>query len=115
MRELLFLSPYPKLSNIASEVLSQRNVDYEIIDIPVLGSEEAVKKLNKTAHVIVSRGGISKTAKLCTNIPIVEIPVTLYDILDACKTIANVGVKKKAIITSANIIYNPGLLTRSKT
>lgn len=114
MRELLFLSPYPKLSDLASEVLSLKNVDYEIIDIPSLQSEQAVKELDKTARVIVSRGGVAKTAKLYTNLPVIEIPVTLFDILDACNAVANVGTKGKAIITSANIIYNQRYINRIK-
>ncbi len=114
MRELLFLSPYAKLSNVASEILGQRNVDYEIVDIPSLRSEETVRELNQQARVIVSRGGVSKTAKLYTSIPVIEIPVTLYDIMDAYKAVADIGVKKKAIITSANIIYNPRFINKIK-
>jgi len=114
VRELLFLSPYPKLSNLANELLCQKKVDYEIIDIPALQSEEAVKALDKSARVIVSRGGVAKTIRLYSDIPVVEIPVTLFDILDACNSVSNVGSKGKAIITSANIIYSPWHISKIK-
>lgn len=114
MPELLLLSPYPKLSSLAKKILGNNNIDYEIIDIPALDSVEFVKDVRTDARVIVSRGGTAKLARYYTNIPVVEIPVTMLDILAACHLTAGMGQKNKAVVTSANIIFEPQHINKIK-
>ena len=114
MPEILLLSPYPKLSSLARKILGNNNIDYEIIDIPALDSVEFVKDIRTDARVIVSRGGTAKLARYYTNIPVVEIPVTMLDILAACHLTVGMGPKKKAVVTSANIIFEPQHINKIK-
>lgn len=114
MPEILLLSPYPKLSSLARKILGATRIDYEIIDIPALDSVEFVKDIRTDARVIVSRGGTAKLARHYTNIPVVEIPVTMLDILAACHLTAGMDQKKKAVVTSANIIFEPQHINKIK-
>lgn len=107
MPEVIFLSPYANMTQRAHRILKERDVDFEVIEVHPMQSEEIVKKVDKKAQVIISRGGTAMLAKHFTSVPVIEIPVTLSDILDAIGRIPDVNVRKKAIISTANIIYDP--------
>src|SRR5512138_2796974 len=107
MSEVIFLSPYAKLTHIAHKILKERKVSFEVIEVPPLQAEETVKGIDKKAQVVISRGGTAMLAKHYTSVPVIEIPVTLSDILDAISRIEGGSDRKKVIISTANIIYDP--------
>jgi len=114
MPEVLFLSPYRQLSQIAEGIFKNKDISYDIIDVPPLMAEEIARKIDKNTKVIVSRGGIAKLAKDHTSIPVIEIPVTMIDIQQAFNGIDSSLQGKKAIITASNIIYNPKFISKIK-
>lgn len=107
MSEVIFLSPYAKMTQIAHKILKERQVGFEVIEVPPLQSEEIVKGIDRKAQVIISRGGMAMLAKHYTNVPVIEISVTLSDILDAVGRIEGGKGRKKVIISTANIICDP--------
>lgn len=112
MTEVIFLSTYAKLTHSAHKILKDRKVSFEIIEVPPLQAEEIVKRYDKKAQVIIARGGTAMLAKHYTHVPVIEIAVTLSDILDAIGRIAGVAGGRKAIISSASIVYDPGFISR---
>lgn len=114
MPEILLLSPYENLTQPAQRILEDEGVSFEIIDVPPLNSEEVVRKIDKKTQVIISRGGTAMLAKHYTNVPVIEIPVTLSDILNAVRSIQDRDNKKKVIISTANIIYDPQYISKIK-
>jgi transcriptional regulator with PAS, ATPase and Fis domain len=112
MPEILLLSPYGKLTESAHTLLTQRGVSFEVIEVPPLRSEEVVRSIDRKAQVIISRGGTAMLAKHYTSVPVIEIPVTLSDILGSVAGISGFDGKKKVIISTANIIYDPKYISK---
>jgi transcriptional regulator, propionate catabolism operon regulatory protein len=79
----LFIAPYRGLKELAS-VLAKQQPDLDIVieeadlgdAIPVVKEYE-----NKGIQFIISRGGTAKLISQFTNIPVVEIKLSGYDIL----------------------------------
>jgi transcriptional regulator with PAS, ATPase and Fis domain len=115
MSEILFLSPYEKLSQTARSVLAERKVDFEIVDVPPFQCEEVAKGIGKKAQVIISRGGTAMLARHHSSLPVVEIPVTLTDILGSVASITGVEGSRMAIISTANIICDPKFISKIRS
>lgn len=113
MPEIIFLSPYAGLTQSAHKILKYRNVSFEVIEVPPLNADEFVQRINKKAQVIISRGGMAMLAKHYTGTPVIEIPVTLSEILEAVGKIEGGG-RKKAVISTASIIYDPKFIRKIK-
>ncbi|MBV7272579.1 sigma 54-interacting transcriptional regulator [Clostridium sp. PL3] len=109
MSSILLISPYAKLSKISKKIIESENIDMEIIepDLWNLKNESSIKKINKDAKVILSRGMIARVVRSNTSVPVIEISVTSFDILDAISTVSNKGYKNIAIITVSNMLFNP--------
>ena len=109
MSSILLISPYTKLSLVAKKIIKNENIDMEILDANILNleEEELFKKINKDVKVIISRGMVAKVVRNNTSVPVVEIPVTSFDILDAISKVTNKGYKEIAIITVSNMLFNP--------
>jgi transcriptional regulator with PAS, ATPase and Fis domain len=113
MSNILFISPYTKLSLIAEKIISEENIDVEILDADVLnlvndqGAKELIKKISKETKVVVSRGMIAKIVRDYTSLPVVEIPITTFDILDAISTVSNKRYEEVAIIYVSNMLSSP--------
>jgi len=112
MSEVIFLSPYANLTHSAHKILKDRKVSFEVIEVPPLRADEVIQRIDKKAQVIISRGGMAMLAKHYTGIPVIEIAVTLSDILAAVARIPGGGGRKKAIISTANIIYDPKYISK---
>ncbi len=116
MSSILLISPYTKLSSIAKKIISDDNIDIEILDSDVLklvdetGAAELIKKISKDTKVIVSRGMIAKIVRDYTSLPVVEIPITTFDILDAISTVSNKRYEEVAIIYVSNMLASPANL-----
>lgn len=113
MSSILLISPYNRLTMIAKKIVKSENIDVEIIEANILnfvgegGTEELIKKINKDVKVVISRGMVAKVVRNNTSLPVIEIPVTTFDILDAISNVKNKGYKKVAIISVSNMLSNP--------
>ena len=107
MSEIIFLSPYPGLTHSAHKILKNRKVSFDVIEVPPLRADDIVENIDKKPQVIISRGGLAMLAKHYSGVPVIEIPVTLFDILEAVGKIPGGDGRKKAVISTANIIYDP--------
>lgn len=109
MSSILLISPYTKLSKMSKKIVENENIDMEIIEPNLwdLKIEDYIKKMDKDTKVILSRGMIAKLVRSSTSIPVIEIPVTSFDILEAISKVSNKGYKRIAIITVSNMLFNP--------
>lgn len=113
--DLLFVSPYKSLTKVAKCVLKKTNIKYSIINNNLDENIDSVKEiLKKEVKVIISRGGTAQLLKERFKIPIIEIPVTSIDILNAINKIRLKESKKIAIITTGNIILHTEQVTLFK-
>lgn len=111
MKEIIFVAPYESMYNVARSLIEKRgykNVDVVLGDLKD-GLEQAYAAVEKGANVVISRGGTFKMIKKELRAPVVELKVSVYDVLNSIKHIVgkNEGI---AILGYNNIIYGYDLL-----
>ena len=88
---ILGVAPYPGMENIMIQLAKKRK-DIELTTIVgdlSCDTEIITKHLAKNYDVIISRGGTAQFIKQITNTPIIEISISVYDILRAIKMCEN--------------------------
>lgn len=84
---ILGIAPYEGLKSIMQKIADERND----IDLTVFvgdlqeGAELAQKNFHKDFDIIISRGGTAELIGTMTNLPVIEISLSVYDILRAIK------------------------------
>ncbi|MDR3573873.1 MAG: sigma 54-interacting transcriptional regulator [Anaerolineaceae bacterium] len=103
--EILLVAPYEKLADIATSLKPRLDVPFEII-VGNLDENwpdiEAV--VQQGIKIVCSRGGTAQYLRERLQLPVVEIPVTSFDILHAISMMEKKGYTKLAVATAANII-----------
>jgi PAS domain S-box-containing protein len=111
MKEILFIAPYEKLYQMAQTVCEK--YQYENVEVVVgdlkSGLDQSIAAVEKGINVVVSRGGTFKMVKEQLNIPVVELQISAYDIMNSTKHIIEQN-EPVAIIGFNNIIYGYELL-----
>lgn len=85
--KVLGVAPYKGMEKIMINLAKERD-DLELTTIVSdisFSTEKLSKHLSENYDVIISRGGTAEFLKSITNIPIVEINISVYDILRAIK------------------------------
>jgi len=109
--KILGIAPYEGMKSIMTMIASQR----DDIDLNVFvgdlnkGVEIAKRNISSDCDVILSRGGTAQMISKITEIPLIEINISLYDILRTIKLAENYSEKYAiigypAIITSAQLL-----------
>jgi len=102
---ILLVAPYPQLGLLAEQVRQQENIPFTVV---VGNLEEKMGEIDEQVirgtKVVVSRGGTAQLLRQRLAIPVVEIPVTSFDILNAINQMDGKGFTQIAFITTANII-----------
>lgn len=89
--KILGIAPYEGMKSMMLKLASKR----EDIDLTVYvgdlneGVEIAKRNLNSNFDVIISRGGTAEMISEITNIPLIEVTLSVYDILRAIKLAEN--------------------------
>lgn len=115
MFRILLVVPYPKLEETAKRICSVyfRKKEFQI-DIRVIQAEEVKKmELNKTYDLIIGRGRSAAILKKReTNIPVLEIPITGYDVMRALlKAREEFHTKQAAVIVSSTYSHDEKTLS----
>ncbi|GAG56440.1 unnamed protein product [marine sediment metagenome] len=80
---IVFIAPYKKLGELFSEVCQEINKDIPVVigDLEE-GARKAVELEEQGVDVLISRGGTAiAIKKKVTNLPIVEVQVSGYDLI----------------------------------
>ena len=87
----LTISPYPSMGVVLSQVAS--NMQGILLDIREGDLEEAIDLVNQLDQsrydVIISRGGTAKMLQDYTSLPVVEVKISVYDMLRSIKLAEN--------------------------
>lgn len=115
MFRILLVVPYPKLEETAKRICSVyfRKKDFQI-DIRVIQAEEVKKmELDKTYDLIIGRGRSAAILKKReTNIQVLEIPITGYDVMRALlKAREQFHTKQAAVIVSSTYSHDEKTLS----
>ncbi|MBC2580520.1 sigma 54-interacting transcriptional regulator [Clostridium sp. DJ247] len=106
MEEILLVAPYDKLEQLAKKLKKSVNVPFSVLTSNLdQGINKIEKKIKGGVKVIVTRGGTARYLRKKLDTPIIEIPVTSFDILKAISSISNKGYKRIAFVTTSNIIF----------
>lgn len=96
---VLAIAPYPGLKDLLHEMAA--NEPSIAMDVEVADLQEAVPLAEKAGergyHIVVSRGGTANLIRQYTSLPVVEIPVSGYDLLRVL-TLVRKSTTKMAII-----------------
>lgn len=95
MSEIVILSPIEKLMEIAEEACRKTGDKITIVKVDIHEAVAVAKKYEKKgAEVIISRGTVGlKIAEAGLDIPVVQIPITGYDLLRTLMEAKNYGEK----------------------
>lgn len=108
---VLGIAPYEGMKVLMSELAEE----YPQIDLTLFvgdmeqGLEIARSNFHGNYDVVISRGGTAQMLQRHLSLPVVEIPVSMYDILCALK-LADMPAGKVAMVSFANITSNAQLL-----
>lgn len=107
MIKIIFVAPYPKLEQLAKATFDEYpRAELTFETISAVGAE-VVSNLTFDGDAVIARGvTASAIRKIQSQIPVIELPVTGYDVIravDRCKKKFNP--KKVALIGSSNMIY----------
>lgn len=108
---ILGIAPYEGMKNIMETLASKRRdilLDVYVGDLQQ-GVEIVRKNRHSDYHAIISRGGTAQLIRQITQIPVVEVGFSGYDILRVIKLSENYT-KKYAIVGFPNITSNARLL-----
>jgi PAS domain S-box-containing protein len=85
MKDIVVLAPIMDVYNKASEIIAERKYDNVEVVLGTMGEGlEIARRLEEDgAKIIVTRGGTYKMVKEALSIPVVEIKVTAYDIIES--------------------------------
>ena len=106
MEDILLVAPYNEIANIARNLKKTIKIPFSIIKGNLGESIDEVNLgIKNGVKIIVSRGGTAEYLRERIHVPVIEIPVTSFDILKAISSISSKGFKKIAFITTSNIIF----------
>lgn len=109
--KILAIAPYQSLKNLIKSLANNRNdihVDVVIADLDD-GIIEVQKHSSLNYDIIISRGATAKKIKEHTNIPVVEIPLSMYDILRRLNLL-EYSEEQSAIVGFSELTTNATLL-----
>lgn len=109
--KILGIAPYEAMK-IAMERLAKSRNDLELTSYVgdlAYGKELVLRHINENYDAIISRGGTARMIKETTDIPVIEISPSVYDILRAIKLAENYQ-QQYAIVGFPNITNNVHLL-----
>ncbi|WP_456318183.1 sigma 54-interacting transcriptional regulator [Priestia megaterium] len=102
VEDILIIAPYSELAKDAVRLRKKTDFKFSLIlgepDIPYQ------QQINPSTRVVISRGGTAKSLRELLELPVVDVPVTPSDILQAISAVIKCGHKKIAVITPTNIL-----------
>ena len=112
MIKVLFIAPYPAMAGLIDECKTDAEDLAVIVKTGNLGSAVPLAKRAEQDgfDVIISRGGTAKLIEQVTNLPVIDIHVSGYDMLRVL-TLANEFPGKKAIVGFSNITLGAETIT----
>ena len=102
MTPILFLAPFPGMADLAAKIGEQMRMQL-IVEITDDAKAAAVVKKYPDAEVVVSRGGVAEQIKSFDNINVVEITMSVNDLLSILSRLTEQGVRRIGIVSRANL------------
>ena len=93
MKEIVVIAPIASMPEVVRSVIAENGYcDIEILEGNLRkGVEEAKRAIDAGARIIISRGGTYDLIKSECDVPVVEIKVTAFDLIDSFKAVKEAG------------------------
>jgi transcriptional regulator with PAS, ATPase and Fis domain len=102
MPSILLLSPMQSLSEAAPEIAAELGIALRVETTDDAGAEEVVRR-HPEVEVVVSRGGLAERAARIEGISVVEIAMSLNELLSNVSALTARGLKRIGIVSRANL------------
>ncbi|MDR2789217.1 MAG: sigma 54-interacting transcriptional regulator [Candidatus Accumulibacter sp.] len=102
MNQILFLSPMDSISAIAPEVADELGLSITVETSDDLNAQKVIKS-HPEAEIVVSRGGLADLARQIPGISVVEIVMSLNELLSQLSSLTREGYTRIAIVSRANL------------
>jgi transcriptional regulator with PAS, ATPase and Fis domain len=102
MPSILLLSPMQSLSETAPEIAAELGIALRVETTDDAGAEEVVRR-HPEVEVVVSRGGLAERAARIEGISVVEIAMSLNELLSNVSALTARGLKRIGIVSRANL------------
>ena len=102
MTPILLLSPMQSMSDIAPEVAAELGID---IAIETTDDAQAIQAIQRhpEVEVVVTRGGLADLARQVPGVAVVEIAMSLNELLSQLSTLTQRGFKRIGMVSRANL------------
>ncbi|MEI7429063.1 MAG: sigma 54-interacting transcriptional regulator [Betaproteobacteria bacterium] len=113
MKEIVVIAPFDSMTEITRSVIAENG--YSNVDLLEGnlwdGVESAKRAVNGGAKIIISRGGTFEMIKAELEIPVVEVIVTAFDLIESFKTVKQFGANELiGVVGYRNVIAGAGLI-----
>ena len=102
MQPILLLSPMPSISELAPEVAQELGIQIHVETSDDARVEEHIRK-HPDVEVVVTRGGLAEKAKQMPGISVVEIAMSLNELLSNLEELTGKGFNRIGIVSRANL------------
>ena len=102
MQSILLLSPMQSISDTAPDVVRELGIQVEIKDSDDASVERHIREY-PDAEVVVTRGGFAERAKRVPGITVVEIAMSLNELLSNLSTLTGKGFSRIGIVSHPNL------------
>ncbi len=102
MSPILLLSPMQSLSDIAPVIAAELGVPIRVETTDDAGAEQAIRR-HRDVEVIVSRGGLAERATRVGGVNVVEIAMSLNELLGGLAALTSRGFRRIGIVSRANL------------
>lgn len=102
MTPILFLAPFPGMAALAAAIAEKMGVR-AIVEITDDAQARLVAKKYPDVEVIVSRGGVAEQVRSLDNISVVEITMSVNDLLSVLSRLTGQGIRRIGIVSRANL------------
>ncbi len=102
MSPILFLAPFRSMAELARKIAAKMGVRL-IVEITDDARVKSVIKKYPDSEVIVSRGGVAEQIKGLDNVSVVEITMSVNDLLSIVSRLTLQGIQRIGIVSRANL------------
>ena len=102
MQPILLLSPMQSISDIAPEVARELGIRIHVETSDDASAEQLIRK-HPEVEIVVTRGGLAERAKQVPGVSVVEIAMSLNELLSNLSTLTGKGFSRIGVVSRANL------------
>ncbi|SDF33515.1 sigma 54-interacting transcriptional regulator [Sporolituus thermophilus] len=102
MMPILFLAPFHNMAELAANIAQQMGIELYVATASDQEAERVIKRYGDV-EVIISRGGLAEEVKALNRFTVIEITMSVYDLLSIVSKLTALDIRRIGIVSRANI------------